>query len=53
MCVDIIDRRIYRLESLGVNVVELAQTAFGFELDWVESEAGAGMVSSIGAIFHE
>ena len=44
---------IYSLESLGVNVMELATTAFGFELDWVENEAGPGVVSAIGAIFYD
>lgn len=47
------DRMIYSLESLGVNVMELAQTAFGFELDWLQDEAGPGAVSAVGAIFYD
>jgi predicted metal-binding protein len=45
------DKRIYSLESLGVNVVALTKAAFGFELDWNGTENASGYVSAVGAVF--
>jgi len=44
-------RRIYSLESLGVNVVSLAAHAFFFPLEWSGSQTAAGFVSAVGACF--
>jgi predicted metal-binding protein len=45
------DKRIYSLESLGVNVVALVKSAMGFDLDWSGSEDASGYVSAVGAVF--
>ena len=44
-------RRIYSLESLGVNVVELARKCFGVELEWSSDGHVADFISTIGAVF--
>jgi len=45
------DRRIYSLESLGVNVVALVKSAMGVDLDWSGTEDASGYVSAVGAVF--
>ena len=42
-------KRIYSLESMGVNVVELTKRAFDIDLDW-EGEEGA-MIGAVGCVF--
>lgn len=43
-------RKIYSLESLGINVISLSQKAFDFNLEWSGKEYTADYVSSIGAV---
>lgn len=45
------DKRIYSLESLGVNVVALVQDNFNFQLEWSAGVQYADYVSSVGAAF--
>jgi len=44
-------KRIYSLESLGVNVVSLTEKAFGFKLEWSGCDSAADFVSAVGAVF--
>jgi predicted metal-binding protein len=46
-----LEKRIYSLESLGVNVVALVKSAMGFYLDWSGTEDASGYVSAVGAVF--
>jgi predicted metal-binding protein len=43
-------KRIYSLESMGVNVVSLTEKAFGFKLEWSGCESAADFVSAVGAV---
>lgn len=45
------DKRIYSLESMGVNVVSLTEKAFGIKLEWSDDTHTASHVSTIGAMF--
>jgi len=45
------DRRIFSLESLGVNVAALARSCFGLDLDWDSAEHATGFICAIGAVF--
>jgi predicted metal-binding protein len=45
------DKRIYSLESLGVNVISLSEKAFELELEWSDDTHTARYVSAIGAAF--
>ena len=44
-------RRIYSLESMGVNVVDLARRCFNIELEWSSEGYIADFISTIGAVF--
>lgn len=44
-------KRIYSLESLGVNVVDLARRCFNIELEWSSEGYMADFISTIGAVF--
>ncbi len=46
-------KRIYSLESLGVNVVSLTERAFGFKLEWSGCDSAADFVSAVGAVFYK
>ncbi len=46
-------KRLYSLESLGVNVVSLTKKAFNFSLEWSGKENAADFVSAIGAVFYK
>jgi predicted metal-binding protein len=45
------DKKIYSLESLGVNLTALTKQCFEFELEWSANDHAADFVCSIGAIF--
>jgi predicted metal-binding protein len=45
------EKRIYSLESLGVNVISLSLKAFNIKLEWSDDSNAASYVSAIGAIF--
>jgi predicted metal-binding protein len=45
-------KRIYSLESLGINVVSLTERAFGFKLEWSGCDSFADFVSAVGAVFY-
>ena len=45
------DKRIFSLEAMGVSVVLLTETAFGFSLEWSGNENAADFVSALGAVF--
>lgn len=48
------DKKIYSLESLGVNLTQLTKVCFDFDLEWSAHDHAADFVCSIGAIFlHE
>jgi len=44
-------KRIYSLESMGVNVVSLTEKAFGIKLEWSGCDSAADFVSAVGAVF--
>lgn len=44
-------KRIYSLESLGVNVIALVKKSFEFDLDWNDNQYLADFVSAVGAVF--
>jgi predicted metal-binding protein len=46
-------KRIYSLESLGVNVVSLTEKAFNFKLEWSGCDSAADFVSAVGAVFYK
>jgi predicted metal-binding protein len=46
-----LDRQIFSLESLGVNVVSLSEKAFGIKLEWSGEGHTASYVSALGATF--
>ncbi len=45
-------KRIYSLESLGVNVVSLTEKAFNIRLEWSGCDSAADFVSAVGAVFY-
>ena len=45
------DKKIYSLESLGVNLIALTKRCFGFDLEWSVNDHAADFVCSLGAIF--
>jgi len=45
------DKRIYSLESLGVNVADLCKKAFDLDLEWSSDGRTAGHVCAVGAVF--
>ncbi|MCX5805110.1 MAG: DUF2284 domain-containing protein [Proteobacteria bacterium] len=45
------EKRIYSLESLGVDVSALTKTCFDFDLEWSTKEYATGFICSIGAVF--
>lgn len=45
------EKRLYSLESLGVNVVSLSERALNLKLEWSDDTHAAHYVSAIGAIF--
>ncbi len=47
------DKRIYSLESLGVNVVALVRESMGFDLDWSGTADASGYVSAVGAVVEQ
>jgi predicted metal-binding protein len=47
------DDRIYSLESLGVNVVALAETACGIDIEWASGPRKTGFIAAVGAVFFE
>jgi len=46
-------KRIYSLESMGVNVVSLTEKAFDFKLEWSGCDSAADFVSAVGAVFYK
>ena len=46
------ERRIYSLESLGVNVVDLLRHCFAIDLEWGGLETDVATVHAVGAVFH-
>lgn len=44
-------KRIYSLESMGVNLITLSEQAFGIPLEWSTSDSSADYVAAIGAVF--
>lgn len=46
-------KRIYSLESMGVNVVSLSEKAFNIKLEWSDDTRAARYVSAIGAVFRQ
>ena len=45
------DRRIYSLESLGVNVALLCKKAFDLDLEWTSDGRAPGHVCTVGSVF--
>ncbi len=45
------DQRIFSLESLGVNLMELAKQCFGINLEWSRENHTAHFVCAMGAVF--
>jgi len=47
-------KRVYSLESLGVNVISIVKKCFNIDLDWNSDITTADFVSAVGAVFfHE
>jgi len=46
-------KKIYSIESLGVNVVSLTEKALGFKLEWSGCDSAADFVSAVGAVFYK
>lgn len=44
-------KRIFSLESLGVNLIALSEKAFNIPLEWSGEHSAAAYVSAIGAVF--
>jgi len=44
-------KKIYSLESLGVNLTTITQKCFGFDLEWSASEQATEFVCALGAVF--
>lgn len=47
------DKRIFSLESLGVNLMKLAKRSFGISLEWSSSSHTAHFVCAMGAVFFQ
>ncbi|BCS97637.1 hypothetical protein DSLASN_32690 [Desulfoluna limicola] len=47
------DQRIFSLESLGVNLMELAKRCFGISLEWSSDSHTAHFVCAMGAVFFQ
>ena len=45
------DKRVYSLESLGVDVAALVGSCFDFDLEWSDDEKKPGRVCAVGAFF--
>jgi predicted metal-binding protein len=45
------EKKIYSLESLGVNVVGLLKKVFSIDLEWDSEEEKAPTACSVGAVF--
>lgn len=45
------NKKIYSLESLGVNLTTLTKSCFGFDLEWSANEQTSDFVCSLGAVF--
>lgn len=45
------DQRIFSLESLGVNLMDLARRCFGIDLEWSNESHTAHFVCAMGAVF--
>lgn len=45
------DKRIFSLESMGINLISLARDAFELTLDWSDGTCPEGTVMAIGAVF--
>ena len=45
------DKRIYSLESLGVNVTALVKKCFDLDFEWTVDEHAADFVCGVGAVF--
>lgn len=45
------NKKIYSLESLGVNLIALTKRCFEFDLEWSSNDYATDFVCSIGAIF--
>ncbi len=44
-------KKIYSLESLGINLTSLTSRCFGFDLEWSVNEQASDFVCSLGAVF--
>ncbi|SCY06758.1 DUF2284 domain-containing protein [Desulfoluna spongiiphila] len=47
------DQRIFSLESLGVNLMDLARRCFGIDLEWSNESHTAHFVCAMGAVFFQ
>jgi predicted metal-binding protein len=45
------NKKIYSLESLGVNLTTLTKSCFGFDLEWSVNDQESDFVCALGAIF--
>ena len=45
------NKKVYSLESIGVNLTTLTKSCFGFELEWSADEQTSDFVCSLGAVF--
>lgn len=45
------NKRIYSLESLGVNLVKLLKECLGLDLEWSATDHAADFVCAVGAVF--
>ena len=45
------NKKIYSLESLGVNLTALTEQCFGFDLEWSANDHTSDFVCSLGAVF--
>jgi predicted metal-binding protein len=46
------EKQIYSLESLGINVIALAEKYLNINLEWTHNDRSAGFICSIGAVFY-
>ena len=45
------NKKVYSLESLGVNLTALTKKCFGFDLEWSDNGQASDFVCSLGAVF--
>jgi predicted metal-binding protein len=45
------NKKVFSLESLGVNLTTLTKSCFGFDLEWSATEQASDFVCSLGAVF--